>query len=148
MKKAAVLALFVLVPVFSFAQSKRVLVYNYQPKFEEIFTEPFESLAIYTENRKTITITSHLKDRVSGTLEEIENYLEFVGSDLISIKIIAHNHLTPGGWSFQDKKFYHQLKKEGFKGQFVFYFPWSKRTKHMEEPDDSKEVKKELALGF
>lgn len=148
MKKGTILTLLVLIPLASFAQSKRVFVYNHQPKFEEIFTEPFESLAIYTENGKTITITSHLEDRVRGTLEEIENYLDYVGSDLTSIKVIAHNHLTPGGWSFQDKKFYHELKREGFKGQFILYFPWSKRTKLIEEPDDSKEVKKELALSF
>ena len=145
MKKVTILTLLVLVPVASFALGKRVLVYNHQPKFEKIFTEPFESLAIYTENGKTITITSHLEDRVKGTLEEIENYLDHVGSDLTSVKVIAHNHLTPGRWSFQDKKFYHELKREGFKGQFVLYFPWNKSTVHLEEPAGSrKALKKSL----
>ena len=142
MKKVAILALLILVPVASFAQSKRVKVYNHQPKFEEIFREPFESLAIYTENGKTITITSYSKDRVKGMLEEIENYLDHVGSDLTSIKVIVHNHLTPAKWSFQDKRFYRELKREGFKGQFVLYFPWNKSKVPLEKSAESRKALK------
>lgn len=137
MKKLTVLMLSVLVPIASFAQSKRVLFYDYQPKLEKIFTEPFEVMAIYTENGKTITITSQLKDRVNGSLKEIEHYLDLVDSDLESIKSIVHNHPTPHRWSFQDKKFYHALKGEGFTGQYILYFPWSKSVRYMEEPKEA-----------
>jgi len=134
MKKITVLVLSVLVPLASFAQNKRALVYDYQPKLEKIFTEPFEVMAIYTKNGKTITITSHLVNRVNGSLEEIEYYLNLVGSNLESAKSIVHNHPTPNRWSLQDKKFYYELKREGFKGEFVLYFPWSKSERHMEKP--------------
>ena len=133
MKKFMLLTLLVLLSAASFAQSKRVVVYDYQPKFEEIFREPFEVLAIYVENGKTITITNYLEDRVNVTLEEIENYLSFTGSDLASIKIVVHNHLLPSRWSLRDKIFYQKLKGEGFRGQFVLYFPCSNKIKYMED---------------
>ena len=135
MKKMTFLVLLVFVPTASFAQSKWVLVYDYQPKFEEIFREPFETLAIYTESGKTITITNYLENRVNVTFEEIENYLESVGSDLASIKVIIHNHLLPYRWSVRDKEFYQSLKRKGFKGQFALYFPWNKNVRYMEEPE-------------
>jgi len=134
MKKLTFLVLLVLVSVSSFAQSKRVLVHDYQPKFDVLFREPFEVLAIYTKNGKTITITNYLEDRVNVTLEEVKNYLDSVGSDLASIKVMVHNHLAPYRWSFRDKEFYQRLKREGFKGQFVLYFPWSKDIRYIEEP--------------
>lgn len=133
MKKVTVLVLSVLVPIASFAQVKRVLVYDYQPKLEAIFTEPFEVMAIYTGNGKTITMTSHLENRVNVSLQEIEYYLNIVDSDLESTKIIVHNHPIPIRWSLQDNKFYHKLKSEGFKGQFVLYFPWCKSLRYMGE---------------
>jgi len=135
MKKLTVFVLLVLLPTVSFAQKKRVLVYDYQPGLKEIFTEPFEIMAIYNENGKTITITSHLEHKVNGSLNEIEYYLNIVGSDLESAKFIIHNHLVPYRWSLKDKKFYHDLKKKGFKGQFILYFPWSKSVRYMEEPN-------------
>lgn len=128
--------LLVLLPIFSFAQKKRVLVYNYQPRLEKIFTEPFEVMAIYSENGKTITITNHLENKVNSSLNEIEHYLDLVDSDLESAKFIIHNHLIPQRWSLRDKKFYHDLKREGFKGQYILYFPWSKSARFMEESDE------------
>lgn len=92
MKKVTVLILSALMPIVSFAQSKKVLVYEYQPKLEEIFTEPFEVMAIYTENGMTITITNHLENRVNGSIEEIEQYLDMVDSDFKSVKAIYHKN--------------------------------------------------------
>lgn len=137
MKKMTFFVLLVFVSTASFAQSKRVLVYEYQPKFEELFREPFETLAIYTESGKTITITNHLENRVNVTFEEIENYLESVGSDLVSIKVMIHNHLFPYRWSVRDKEFYQGLKRKGFDGQFALYFPWNQNVRYMEEPETS-----------
>jgi len=133
MKKAMLLVLSVFVAVAAFAQDKRVWLYNYQPKFEEIFREPFEVLAIYTQDGKTITITNYLEDKVNVTMEEISKYLDIVGSDLASIQIVVHNHLLPSRWSFRDKRFYQKLKEEGFKGQFILYFPWNNSVKYMDE---------------
>ena len=137
MKKITFLVLLIFVSTASFAQSKKVLVYDYQPNFEELFREPFETLAIYTESGVTITITNHLENKVNVTFEEIENYLESVGSDLASIKVMIHNHLLPYRWSVRDKQFYQGLKRKGFKGQFALYFPWSKNVRYMEEPETS-----------
>ncbi len=137
MKKITLLVLLVFVSTASFAQGRWMLVYDYQPKFEEIFREPFETLAIYTECGRTITITNHLENRVNVSFEEIENYLESIGSDLASIKVMIHNHLLPYRWSVRDKEFYQGLKRKGFKGQFALYFPWNKSVRYMEEPEIS-----------
>jgi hypothetical protein len=131
MRKITFLVLLVFLSTVSFAQSKRVLLYNYQPEFEELFREPFETLAIYTADGKTITITNYLEDSVYVTIEEIKKYMNSVGDDLASIKIIVHNHLVPSRWSFRDKKFFHKLKREGFRGQFVLYFPCTNNKKLM-----------------
>lgn len=137
MKKMTFLVLLVFVSTASFAQGKWVVVYDCQPKFEELFREPFETLVIYTENGKTITITNHLENRVNVTFEEIENYLKSVGSEVASIKVMIHNHLLPSRWSVRDKEFYRGLKRKGFKGQFALYFPWNQSVRYMEKPKTS-----------
>lgn len=135
MKKMTFLVLLVFMSTSAFAQSKKILIYDYQPRFDELFREPFETLAIYTECGKTITVTNHLENRVNVTFDEIESYLESVGSEIASIKVLIHNHLVPYRWSVRDKEFYRNLKRMGFKGQFALYFPWSKNVRYMEDPE-------------
>ena len=132
MKKLSVFVVMISLSITSLAYDKRVLIYDQPPRLEKIFKEPFEVMAIYCENGKTITITSFLENQVNGTLEEIEHYLARVNSDLGSAKYIIHNHLTPRRWSLTDKKFYHKLRKEGFKGRFILYFPWCRSLKYIE----------------
>ena len=132
MKRISVFTLIFSIAITSFAYDKRVLIYDQPPKLEKIFNEPFEVMAIYCENGKTITITSFLENQVNGTLEEIEHYLDRADSDLGSAKYIIHNHLTPSRWSMTDKKFYHKLRKQGFRGRFILYFPWCRSLKYMD----------------
>jgi hypothetical protein len=133
MKKLSVFVVMISLSITSLAYEKRVLIYNQPPRLEKIFKEPFEVMAIYCENGKTITITSFLENQVNGTLEEIEYYLDRADSDLGSAKYIIHNHLTPRRWSMTDRKFYHKLRKEGFKGRFILYFPWCRSLKYIEK---------------
>jgi hypothetical protein len=132
MKKLSVFVVMISLSITSLAYDKRVLIYDQPPRLEKIFKEPFEVMAIYCENGKTITVTSFLENQVNGTLEEIEHYLALVNSDLGSAKYIIHNHLTPRRWSLTDKKFYRRLRKEGFKGRFILYFPWCRSLKYIE----------------
>jgi hypothetical protein len=134
MKKLSVFVVMISLSITSLAYDKRVLIYDKPPRLEKIFKEPFEVMAIYCENGKTITMTSFLENQVNGTLEEIKHYLDRVDSDLGSIKYIIHNHLTPHRWSQADKKFYHKLRKEGFRGRFILYFPWCRSLRNMQEP--------------
>lgn len=133
MKKLSVFVVMISLSITSLAYEKRVLIYNQPPRLEKIFKEPFEVMAIYCENGKTITVTSFLENQVNGTLEEIEYYLDRVDSDLGSAKYIIHNHLTPRRWSLTDRKFYHKLRKEGFKGRFILYFQWCRSLKYIEK---------------
>ena len=133
MKKISVFVVMISLSITSLAYDKRVLIYDQPPRLEKIFKEPFEVMAIYCENGKTITVTSFLENQVNGTLEEIEYYLAQINSDLGSAKYIIHNHLTPRRWSLTDRKFYHKLRKKGFKGRFILYFPWCRSLKYIEE---------------
>jgi hypothetical protein len=44
-----------------------------------------------------------------------------------------NNHPTPSRWSLQDRRFSNRIKREGFKGDFALYFPWSKSMRYMED---------------
>ena len=89
-------------------------------------------MAIYTENGKTVTITSEFEDRIHGSLEDIERCLAEVDSDIPSIRMITHNHPIPAWWSEQDRKFYLRLKRKGFKGEYALYFPWCDSLRYLD----------------
>jgi len=36
-------------------------------------------------------------------------------------------------WPLRDEIFYQRLKREGFRGQFVLYFPYSDKIKYLED---------------
>lgn len=136
MKKIAVLAIIMSIPVSSFTQSEIptiVTIYEKAPAIEKIFTEPFETLAIITNDGKAITVTNQLANQVRSSVGELQSYLKRITHDFDTIDLIIHNHLTPARWSTQDKRFYNRLKREGFKGDFVLYFPWSKSMRYMED---------------
>lgn len=135
MKKITVLAFIMFVPVSSFAQSEIptiVTIHEKAPAIEKIFTEPFETLAIITNDGKAITVTNQLADQVRSSIRELEYYLKSISHDFDTIEMVIHNHPTPTRWSRHDKRFYNRLKREGFKGDFVLYFPWSKSMRYME----------------
>lgn len=134
MKRITILALVMSVPVFSFPQSEIptiVTIHEKAPAIEKMFTEPFETLAIITNDGKAITVTNQLANQVRSSIGELENYLKSISHDFDTIELIIHNHPTPARWSKQDKRFYNQLKQEGFKGDFVLYFAWSKSMRYM-----------------
>lgn len=132
-KKAAALVIAALIPLGLSAGVNRIKYYDHQPHLKNIIKGPFEILAIYTENGKTITITSGMEDRICGSIEDLEKYLAKVGSDIESISMITHNHPVPARWSLQDKKFYYRLKREGFKGKYALYFAWCDRVRYFDE---------------
>ena len=134
MRKAMVLALIISVPAASFAQSEIptfVTIHQMAPAIEEIFTEPFETLVVITSDGKAITVTNQLARQVRSSVEEIKCFLKRINQGFDSVELIIHNHPTPSRWSLQDKRFYHRLKREGFKGDFALYFPWSKSMRYM-----------------
>jgi hypothetical protein len=141
MKKIAVLALIMFVPVSSFSQSQiltLVTIHDKAPAIEKIFTEPFETLAIITNDGKAITVTNQLSNQVRSSVEDLEAYLKSIDHDFDSIELIVHNHPTPSRWSRQDKRFYHRIKREGFKGDYALYFPWSKSMRYMEDNESER----------
>ncbi len=122
------------VPVSSFSQSEiptYVTIHEKAPAFEKMFTEPFETLAIITNDGKAITVTNQLANQVRSSIRELENYLKSISHDFDTIELIIHNHPTPTRWSRHDERFYNRLKRKGFKGDFVLYFPWSKSMRYM-----------------
>jgi 3-methyladenine DNA glycosylase Tag len=142
MKRITVLAIIMSVPVSSFTQSEIptiVTIHEKAPAIEKIFTEPFETLAIITNDGKAITVTNQLANQVRSSIGELENYLKSIAHDFDTIELIIHNHPTPTRWSKQDKRFYNRLKREGFKGDFVLYFPWSKSMRYMEDNENERD---------
>jgi hypothetical protein len=134
MKIITVLTLMMSVPVASFTQSEIqtiVTIYEKAPAIEKIFTEPFETLAIITNDGKAITVTNQLENQVRSSIGELENYLKSISHDFDTVELIIHNHPTPARWSEQDRRFYNRLKREGFKGDFVLYFPMSRSMKYL-----------------
>jgi hypothetical protein len=136
MKKVMVLALIISVPAVSFAQNEIpsiITIHEVAPAIEKIFTEPFETLVVITSDGKAITVTNQLARQVRSSVEEIEGLLKSMDCGFDSVELIIHNHPTPSRWSLQDKRFYHRLKREGYKGDFALYFPWSHNLRYMEE---------------
>jgi hypothetical protein len=130
------------VPVSSFTQSEIptiVTIHEKAPAIEKMFTEPFETLAIITNDGKAITVTNQLANQVRSSIGEIGYYLKSISHDFDTIELIIHNHPTPTRWSKQDKRFYNRLKREGFKGDFVLYFPWSKSMRYMEDNENERD---------
>ncbi len=142
MKRMTVLAIILSVPVSSFTQSEIptiVTIHEEAPAIDKIFTEPFETLAIITNDGKAITVTNQLADQVRSSIGELEIYLKSIAHDFDTIELIIHNHPTPARWSKQDKRFYNQLKREGFKGDFVLYFPWNKSMRYIENNESERD---------
>ncbi len=151
MKKMMVLALIMSAPAASFAQNEIptiITIHEVAPAMEEIFTEPFETLVVITRDGKAITVTNQLARQVRSSVAEIENFLKSIDCGLDSVELIIHNHPTPSRWSLQDKRFYYRLKREGYKGDFVLYFPWSQSLRYMEGPEpDQREGTRRNALN-
>ncbi len=136
MKKIVILILMMFVPASSFSQSQIVTfikIHERAPALEKIFTEPFEALAIFTNDGKAITVTNQLSNQVRGSVEDLETCLKSIDHDFDTVKLIVHNHPTPSRWSLQDRRFYNRLKREGFKGDFALYFPCSKSLRYLED---------------
>ena len=132
-KRAAFLVLASLIPLSLSAEVNRVKFYDSQPQLKNLLKGPSEIMAIYTDNGKTITVTSDHEDKIYGSIEDLEYYLAKVGSDITSVRMITHNHPVPARWSRQDIQLYYRLKRKGFKGKYALYFAWCDSVRYLED---------------
>lgn len=100
-----------------FAEKKQIIVWK------ELFTEPCEIVYFIMKDGQPFRVSSGGVKSIHVPIEELKKRLkdEKEAYEIKDIAIVIHNHRTKPRFLEADWKFYRDLKKRGFNGQFLMY---------------------------
>lgn len=75
------------------------------------------------------------QNKISIRLADLIRTLARNGNSLASVQAIAHNHKWPDDFSEEDKELFRILKRYGFSGRFLVYYPEECRIRELTGPD-------------
>jgi len=108
--------------------------------WQKLFTEPCEIIYFIMKDGTPFRCSSGETRRVHVPIEELKKRLknEKEAYEIKDIAIVIHNHRTKRRFLEADWKFYRDLKRYGFSGQFLMYCHIANKTYDIEENKKSK----------
>lgn len=107
--------------------------------YKEAFTEPFESVLTFFVNGDIVIMTAKDPYCIPVTPTLFIKYINDNGDSIKGAMLIIHNHLAPYPFSKPDINFYHGVKRRGFHGLFLLYYPFNNRVvPYIEEEGNDK----------
>jgi len=103
--------------------------------WQELFTEPFESVYFIMKDGTRFRKTNNYDDRVYVDIDNLEKELKTSEKSykIKDIAIIIHNHLDNKKFAPDDIKQYKKFKKYGFTGRFLLYSHVTNKTYDIED---------------
>jgi len=92
--------------------------------FDNVFTEPFETIVLVCKDGHWISFTQQLAGTVFFPLDALETKYNIHLEDVV---IIMHNHFAIPHFSISDKNMLKLLRRRGFTGSFGIYITSTKK---------------------
>lgn len=93
-----------------------------------------EKLIIFCQDGQIFRFSNNNQNRVSIRLADIIRTLARNGNSLASVSVITHNHKWPDDFSEEDRSLLITLRKYGFRGRFLVYYPERRLVKELTDP--------------
>lgn len=108
--------------------------------WQQLFTEPFESVYFIMKDGTRFRKTNNYEDRVYVDIKNLEKELKTSQKSykIKDIAVIIHNHLDNKEFAPDDFKQYRKFKKYGFNGRFLLYSHVTNKTYDIEDEGKSK----------
>ena len=102
--------------------------------WQKFFTEPCEIVYFIMKDGQPFRVSSGGVKSIHVPIEELKKRLkdEKEAYEIKDIAIIIHNHRTKARFLEADRKFYRDLKRRGFNGQFLMYCHRTNKTYDIE----------------
>lgn len=106
--------------------------------WQQLFTEPFESVYFIMKDGTRFRKTNNYSDRVYVHIGKLEKELKTPEKNykISDIATIIHNHFVNKEFAPDDIKQYKKFKKHGFKGRFLLYCHRTGKTYDIEDNDE------------
>ena len=86
-------------------------------------TISWETLLVMFDNGDWATLTGFFTTIIPVNAALFASMCTHYGKDVSEIVTMIHNHILPSGFSLGDIRFYEDLKRYGFQGQYLLYSP-------------------------
>lgn len=109
--------------------------------WQDYFPDLLERVYFIMKDNMLFTHTDCFENTIHLRIESLEKEFKTSekGYEIKDIKIVIHNHFIRCKFSPADKKYYRDLKKRGFKGQFLIYCHRTKEVYDIEEKGKPKQ---------
>lgn len=94
-----------------------------------------EKLVFLCRDGQVVRFAGNSTNRVSVRLADIIKALARTGNTLASVSAVVHNHKWPDDFSEEDRSLLRALRKYGFQGRFLVYYPERRIIKELTDPD-------------
>lgn len=94
---------------------------------ESMFTEPFETCLVLTNDLGILTFSTREAGRVGISAPQIVEKIKQSGYEIAQVVAVVHNHFTPAGFTMADRATYNYLKARGFTGIYAIWYTTTKR---------------------
>lgn len=108
--------------------------------WQKLFTEPVETIYFIMEDGVGFRHSNQDERIIYIDVEELKKSLKTLERtyEIKDISIVIHNHRIERKFSISDKRFYGNLKKYGFNGQFLIYCHRTKEVYNIKGKEKSK----------
>jgi len=108
--------------------------------WQQLFTEPFESVYFIMKDGTRFRKTNNYRDRVYVDIDNLEKELKTSEKSykIKDIAVIIHNHFDNKKFAPDDIKQYKKFKKHGFNGRFLLYSHITNKTYDIEDEEKIK----------